>query len=84
MSSLSRVEKLEASIDYQDLAASQEHDQELRELRQGASSLQLKQVQIPGNTTPVTCDISTATARPFVTPEFRRAAFDTVHRLSHP
>jgi cleavage and polyadenylation specificity factor subunit 1 len=81
---LSRVEELEVSIDYQALAASQEQDQELRELRQGASSLQLKQVQIPGTTTPVTCDISTATARPFVTPEFRRAAFDTVHRLSHP
>jgi hypothetical protein len=39
---LSRVEKLETSIDYQVLAASQEQDQEIRELRQGASSLQLK------------------------------------------
>jgi hypothetical protein len=34
--------------------------------------------------TPVTCDFSMATARPFMTPEFRRTAFNTVHRLSHP
>ena len=81
---LSRVEELELSIDYQALAAAQEQDQELRELRQGTTSLQFKQIQIPGTTVPVTCDVSTPAARPFVTPQYRKAAFNSVHRLSHP
>ena len=81
---LSRVEELESSIDYQALAAAQEQDQELRELRQGTTSLQFKQIQIPGTTVPVTCDVSTPAARPFVTPQYRKAAFNSVHRLSHP
>jgi len=81
---LSRVEELESSIDYRALAVAQEQDPELRELRQGTTSLQLKLVQIPGTNTPITCDVSTTAARPFVTHQFRKAAFNSVHRLSHP
>jgi cleavage and polyadenylation specificity factor subunit 1 len=81
---LSRVDELEVPIDCQALAAAQKQDQELRELRQGTNSLQLKLVQIPGTNTPITCDVSTTAARPFVTHQFRKAAFDVVHRLSHP
>jgi cleavage and polyadenylation specificity factor subunit 1 len=71
---LSRVEELESSIDYRSVAAAQEQDPELRELRQGKTSLQLKLVQIPGTNTPITCDVSTTAARPFVTHQFRNAA----------
>jgi predicted PilT family ATPase len=78
------VEELESSIDYRALAAAQEQDPELRELRQGTTLLQLKWVQIPGTNTPITCDVSTTAARPFVTHQFRKAALNSVHRLSHP
>ena len=77
------MEDSESSIDYPALAAAQEQDQELRELRQGTTSLQFKQIQIPGTTVPVTCKVSTPAARPFVSPQYRKAAFKSVHRLSH-
>jgi len=81
---LSRVEEVQLPMDYQGLAVAQQHDQELHDFRQSASSLQLKEMLIPGTTTPITCDVSTPAARPFVTRQFRRAAFNAVHRLSHP
>jgi cleavage and polyadenylation specificity factor subunit 1 len=81
---LSRVEEVEKPIDYQALATSQERDQELRDLRQGKSALQFMEFQLPGSNSSVTCDISTDTARPFLTPDYRRAAFNMLHRLSHP
>lgn len=81
---LSRIEEVESALDYQALAVAQQQDQELREFRQSTSSLQLRQILIPGTTTPLTCDVSTPAARPFITQQFRRAAFNAVHRLSHP
>jgi cleavage and polyadenylation specificity factor subunit 1 len=82
---MSRIDEVESPLDYQALAAAQRLDQELSEFRQStSSSLQLKDMLIPGTTTPVTCDVSTPAARPFITREFRRAAFHAVHRLSHP
>jgi hypothetical protein len=82
--SSSRVEEVESPIDYQAHAAAQEQDQELRELRQSASSLQFKQMLIPGATTPVTCDVSTPSGRPFVMRQFRMAAFNAVNHKFHP
>ena len=81
---LSRIEEVESLMDYQALAVAQEHDQELQQFRQSASSLHLKEMLIPGTTTPITCDVSTSAARPFLTRQFRKAAFNAVHRLSHP
>jgi hypothetical protein len=56
------VEELESSIDYRALAAAQELDPELRKLRQGTTSLQLKLVQVPDTNTRITCDVSTTAA----------------------
>ena len=84
LSRVEEVEEVEPSIDYQDLAATHEHDQEIRELRQGTTSLQFKEVPIPGTTVLVTCDVSTPAARPFVTSQYRKAVFNSIHRLSHP
>lgn len=81
---LSRIEELEIALDFEALATSQENDTELNNYQQDGSSLQLKRMRIPGVKTMVVCDVSTATARPFITRPFRKAAFDTVHRLSHP
>jgi len=39
---------------------------------------------IPGTTTPITCDVSTSAARPYLTRQFSKTAFNAVHRLSHP
>jgi hypothetical protein len=50
---LSRVEEVELPIDYWALAVAQDYDQELREFRQSASSLQLNEMLIPGTTTPI-------------------------------
>jgi cleavage and polyadenylation specificity factor subunit 1 len=79
----SRVEDVELPMDYQALAVAQEHNQELREFRQSASSIQLKQMLIP-RTTPITSDVSTPVARPFVKQHLLRAAFNAVHRFACP
>ena len=82
---VSRIEVLETSIDFPALAtAAQQQDEELERFRTGNTGLQLKLVRIPGCDVSVLCDVSTRTARPFVTESFRRAAFESIHRLSHP
>ena len=83
---LSRIEGLAPTLDFEALAAAQVNDKELQQYLDGEveSALQLKLVRIPRTESSVFCDISTGTARPFITEEFREAAFKTVHRLSHP
>lgn len=81
---LSRVDEIRATIDYHQLAQSQRSDEELRKHLQRDSPLQLKLVRIPDSNAEVYCDVSTAVARPYITPQYRRAAFDVVHQLSHP
>lgn len=81
---LSRVEVLSDTLDYTALAKSQQEDDELKTYLRSDTGLQLKQIQMPGMDVPVFCDTMTTTARPFITKSFRRAAFNIVHRLSHP
>ena len=82
---LSRIEELEATIDFKALATSQKNDDELRKIQQNSeSTLRIKPIQIPGTNAAVFCDLSTSTARPFVTRPFRKGVFDSLHCLSHP
>lgn len=83
---LSRIESCENTLDmdYEALANSQAEDEEMQNFLQPTSSLQLKKVKLPGTDTEIYCDVSTATARPYVTKAFRRAAFNLVHGPSHP
>ena len=82
---LSRIEELEATIDFEALATSQRSDDELRKIQQHSESAsRIKRIQIPGTNAAVFCDVSTPTARPFVTRPFRKGVFDSLHRLSHP
>ncbi|KAL4135064.1 hypothetical protein QTP88_006725 [Uroleucon formosanum] len=81
---LSRVNALSDTLDYNALAISQQGDEELKKYEQGNTGLQLKQVQLPGTDVLVFCDISTSIARPFVTKPFRRTVFNIIHRLAHP
>ena len=78
------IEQLSIGIDFTNLAQDQDKDPEMRELLQTGTALQLKQVQFPGTDINLSCDVSTSTARPFVTKSFRRAAFNWLHQLSHP
>ena len=84
---LSRIEETSAAtLDYEALAHSQQTDEELKQYltHDSSSGLQLKKVQVPGTNAEIYCDVSTPSLRPFVTPPFRRAAFDAVHQLAHP
>ncbi|KAL4718235.1 hypothetical protein ACJJTC_016861 [Scirpophaga incertulas] len=64
-------------------SAQQQDDEELAEIR-NSSSLKLEEIPIPGTSTNLLCDTSSGRPRPYLTPPFRRAAFDRCHNLSHP
>lgn len=82
---LSRIEAVNDPLDFEALAAAQKNDKVLHEfLNNSNSGLQLKLIPIPGSSTSLFCDVATKTARPFVTTEFRKRAFDSLHQLSHP
>lgn len=81
---LSRIEEVSTAVDFQQLAQSQETDAELQDLLQQGSSLRLEKVQIPETTVNLYCDTSTSSPRPFVTSNYRRQVFDSLHSLSHP
>ena len=71
-------------VDYEEISKSQLGDPELKDLLQNPQSLQLKQVILPEHTTPVYCDLSTGTARPYIPVSFRKQIFSLLHNLSHP
>ena len=70
-------------MDYQVMAEHQRNDDKLRQHNQ-QSVLQLQDVPLIGSKTTLSCDMSTGTPRPFVPKTMRRAAFDSLHSLSHP
>uniref|UniRef100_A0A5S6QKW5 Integrase catalytic domain-containing protein n=1 Tax=Trichuris muris TaxID=70415 RepID=A0A5S6QKW5_TRIMR len=63
---------------------SQENDPELHDLLGQGSSLQLRQIGVPGMDIRLYWETSTARPRPFLTTPLRRQAFDSLHGLSHP
>lgn len=83
--SLSRIASISGGLDYKELAADQERDPELEELLKSTSTgLQLKRLHFPPGNVEIYCDVSTQTARPYITKDFRKVAFDSVHNLAHP
>lgn len=83
---LSRVEldELRAPVCLEDIANSQAADPELAKLLEEGSSLQLEKLLCPGSRTPLYCDVSTPTPRPYVPKFHRKQVFDSLHSLSHP
>lgn len=81
---MSRIEAISFEQDFEALALSQRTDQELANLQRSSSSLQLAKIILPGSNALIFCDVSTGKPRPYLTPQFRRAAFDKLHNLSHP
>lgn len=80
---LSRIEEVQA-IDFHQLALSQESDPELQNLLSKGSSLKLRKIAPAGSHTELYCDMSVQPPRPYVTPDFRKQVFDSLHGLSHP
>ncbi len=84
---LSRIEAvhLRKGINYRELAKHQATDAELQALMNSNNSgLVLKEMEVADSETKIFCDVSTPKVRPYLTPEFRRPAFDSVHNLAHP
>ena len=65
------------AIDFDDLAAAQRDNSELQ-------ALSLTKIVLPLSSSPVHCDTSTGTARPWLPPAYRRTVFDNLHSLHHP
>ena len=73
-----------SSLDYDKLANAQAEDPEIQEILQAKNSIHFTKVNLPMTDKPVLCDVSTGNPRPWVPKEFRRAAFLSLHELSHP
>ena len=73
-----------SSLDYDKLANAQAEDPEIQEILQAKNSIHFTKVNLPMTNKPVLCDVSTGNPRPCVPKEFRRAAFLSLHELSHP
>lgn len=81
---LSRVESVKEAVNFEDLAKSQEKDEELQTFLKSDTTLKLKRVPVPGTQVNLYCDIETQIPRPFVTPSHRKTVFQSLHGLSHP
>jgi hypothetical protein len=81
---MSRIEGVNSTVDFEALAKEQEIDEELKKIIASPTSLQLKRIAIPQTKCKLWCDMSTNTARPFITKSFRKSAINSIHSLSHP
>lgn len=72
------------SIDYDKVAEAQQREKTTIDQLAQQSNLTLKQVTIPTSSKPIYCETSTSYVRPYLPEEFRRAAFDALHEISHP
>ena len=66
------------------LANAQAEDPEIQEILQAKNSIHFTKVNLSMTDKPVLCDVSMGNPRPWVPKEFRRAAFLSLHELSHP
>lgn len=82
---LSRIEEINCPtiIDYKKLALDQNLDEELTTLKT-KSNLKFAKIILPGVSTPITCELSTARPRPYLPVAYRYAAFKAHHDLCHP
>lgn len=70
-------------IDYEKIARAQKNCDELANAKND-TSLDIKELSMPGTKTKVFCDTSTGRIRPFIPQECRNEVFNTMHRLAHP
>lgn len=81
---LSRIEEITIPglFDSEELATEQNKDAELQQLKK-QGNLNFKLITMPNSKTPITCEISTARARPYLPLKFRERALTSVHNTSH-
>ena len=70
------------TVDLAQMAAAQETDPNVSELRSKPGALQLKNITLDG--THILCDVSTGRPRPVVPPAWTKTVFDALHNLCHP
>lgn len=82
---LSRVEAVEKTVNYETLAQAQEEDTELQEILKTERGLKLTKIPFPG-TIGLYCDTDTPITRPYVpyVGTLRRQIFLSLHNLAHP
>lgn len=80
---LSRIEAIHVSttIDFAELSRQQDADEEINKILN--SDLKLKKFVLPDTNFSIFCDTSTGTVRPYLTENFRKIAFDSIHNLCH-
>lgn len=81
---LSRIEELGDPVSLENLAQGQSSDPELQKILAEGSSLKLQKLHVPGSRSPLYCDVSTSTSRPYVPKCLRKQVFESLHSLSHP
>lgn len=82
---LSRIDAIAtpSPIDYEQLSDAQVRDDTVTELLQ-QQNVQLKKVSLPTTNKPIFCECSTSNIRPYLPEDFRYAAYNAVHGISHP
>ncbi|GBM73683.1 hypothetical protein AVEN_177735-1 [Araneus ventricosus] len=82
---LSRIESISTySLAYEDIARSQQDDEELDLLLKQPTSLTLQKLQVPNTDVMLYCDIFTQVIRPYIPKTHRYQVFRNLHDLAHP
>lgn len=84
---LSRIESIRFSLEFDlaDLAAKQEADEQLKEIRESPDyPLSLKRIQLGPDHTVIYCKLSGESLRPYIPETLRRSVFDFFHKTAHP
>ncbi|GBM17723.1 Transposon Ty3-I Gag-Pol polyprotein [Araneus ventricosus] len=82
---LSRIESISTSpLAYEDIARSQQDDEELDLLLKQPTNLTLQKLQVPNTDVMLYCDISTQVIRPYIPKKHRYQVFRNLHDLAHP
>ncbi|GBL88924.1 hypothetical protein AVEN_159015-1 [Araneus ventricosus] len=82
---ISRIESIcTYPLAYEDIARSQQDDEELDLLLKQPTSLTLQKLQVPNTDVMLYCDISTKVIRPYIPKTHRYQVFHNLHDLAHP
>ena len=75
---------IQARIDYRELAAAQDVDQEIQDYQTAVTNLKFEDLPFADGACTVICNVSMGSPRQVVLAGWRQNVFDTIHALSHP
>ncbi|RWS00893.1 pol polyprotein-like protein, partial [Dinothrombium tinctorium] len=81
--SRSEISSLELT-NFSELAKAQKEDKEFQQFKNSKTNCKFKLVTVPGSTVELFCDVSSANVRPYLPDQYRKLAFNQLHKLSHP